>query len=117
MGDGDKTPLRLQFNPKVRLSFTVPPSLPMPDSCPFESWMMPWALPILLPTISRKAAPVATSDTTWSRCSASPSQLRGVGFTAGAVNRAVSSHPWVDQRDAGRAEPRGPGERGSAPPG
>ena len=72
MGDGDKTPLRLQFNPKVRLGFTVPPSLPMPDSCPFESWMMP-ALPILLPTISRKAAPVATSDTTSSRCSDSPS--------------------------------------------
>ena len=45
MGDGDKTPLRLQFNPKSVWSFTVPPSLPMPDSCPFESWMMPWALP------------------------------------------------------------------------
>ena len=45
MGDGDKTPLRLQFNPKVRLELHVPPSLPTPDSCPFESWMMPWTLP------------------------------------------------------------------------
>ena len=27
------------------------------SACPFESWMMPWALPILLPTISRKAVP------------------------------------------------------------
>ena len=73
MGDGDKTPLRLQFNPKVRLEFHGATITPMPDSCPFESWMMPWALPILLPTISRKAAPVATSDTTSSRCSDSPS--------------------------------------------
>ena len=30
-------------------------------------------IPILLPTISRKAAPAATSVTTWSLCSASPS--------------------------------------------
>ena len=50
MGDGDKTPLRLQFNPKVRLefhgwSYMAPPSLPTPDSCPFESWMTPWTLP------------------------------------------------------------------------
>ena len=77
MGDRDKTPLRLQFNPQIRLelpgwSYMVPPSPQTPDSCPFESWMMPWALPILLPTISRKAAPAAISDTTSSRCSDSP---------------------------------------------
>ena len=44
MGDGDKTPLRSSSTPKSVWSFTVPPSLPTPDSCPFESWMMPWAL-------------------------------------------------------------------------
>ena len=79
MGDGDKTPLRLQFycflHPKVRLEFhgaTITSDAGLLP--PFESWMMPWALPILLPTIwSRKAAPVATSDTTSSRCSESPS--------------------------------------------
>ena len=59
--------------PKSVWSYMVSPSLPTPDSCPFESWMMPWALPILLPTISRKAVPAATSATTWSLCSASPS--------------------------------------------
>ena len=31
--------------PKSVWSFTVPPSLPTPDSCPFESWMTPWTLP------------------------------------------------------------------------
>ena len=74
MGDGDKTPLRLQFNPKVRLEFhgaTITSDAGLLAHS--ESWMMPWALPILLPTISRKAAPVATSDTTSSRCSDSPS--------------------------------------------
>ena len=74
MGDGDKTPLRLQFNPKVRLEFhgaTITSDAGL--LAHFESWMMPWALPILLPTISRKAVPAATSATTWSLCSASPS--------------------------------------------
>ena len=45
MGDGDKTPLRLQFNPKVRLEFHGATITSDADSCPFESWMMPWALP------------------------------------------------------------------------
>ena len=81
MGDRDKglssAPIQ---SPKSGWSYMVPPSLPMPDSCPFESWMMPWALPILLPTISRKAAPVATSDTTSSRCSDSPATAALAGY-------------------------------------
>ena len=75
MGDGDKTPLRLQFNPKVRLEFhgaTITSDAGLLAHS--ESWMMPWALPpYCLPTISRKAVPAATSATTWSLCSASPS--------------------------------------------
>ena len=58
MGDGDKTPLRLQFNPKVRLEFhgaTITSDAGLLAHS--ESWMMPWALPpYCLPTISRKAA-------------------------------------------------------------
>ena len=50
MGDREKASLRLQFNPQSPSggpgwSYMVPPSPPTPDSCPFESWMMPWALP------------------------------------------------------------------------
>ena len=78
MGDREKASLRLQFNPQIRLelsgwSYMVPPSPPTPDCWHSENWMTPWTLPILLPTISRKAAPAATSATTWSLCSASPS--------------------------------------------
>ena len=42
MGDGEKAPLRLQFNPKVRLESTVLPSPPTPDCWPSESLMTPW---------------------------------------------------------------------------
>ena len=78
MGDREKASLRLQFNPQIRLelpgwSYMVPPSPPTPDCWHSENWMTPWTLPILLPTISRKAVPAATSATTWSLCSASPS--------------------------------------------
>ena len=48
MGDGDKTPLRLQFNPKVRLEFhgaTITSDAGLLPFLSFESWMMPWALP------------------------------------------------------------------------
>ena len=42
MGDGEKAPLRLQFNPKVCLEFHgATPQTPV--SCPFENWMKPWA--------------------------------------------------------------------------
>ena len=42
MGDGENAPLRLQFNPKVRLEFhgsTITSTLVF---LPFESLMMPW---------------------------------------------------------------------------
>ena len=68
MGDGEKASLRLQFNPKVRLDFTVPPSPPTLVFLLFESLMMPWALPKSLRTTSRKAVPDAISSTTWFRC-------------------------------------------------
>ena len=45
MGDGDKTPLRLQFNPKSGWSYMVPPSPPTPDCWHSENWMTPWTLP------------------------------------------------------------------------
>ena len=73
MGDGDKTPLRLQFNPKVRLEFHGATITSDAGLLPIRELDDALALPILLPTISRKAAPVATSDTTSSRCSDSPS--------------------------------------------
>ena len=78
MGDREKASLRLQFNPQIRLelpgwSYMVPPSPPTPDCWPSENWMTPWTLPPSPRTISRKAVPAATSDTTWSLCSASPS--------------------------------------------
>src|SRR5919106_7063749 len=72
MGDGEKAPLRLQFNPKVRLEFRGAAITSDAGPWPSENWMTPWALLKLLPTISRKAVPAATSDTTWSRCSGSP---------------------------------------------
>ena len=43
MGDGEKAPLRVQFNPKSAWNFTALPSPQTPVSCPFENWMKPWA--------------------------------------------------------------------------
>ena len=68
MGDGEKASPRLQFNPKVRWHFTVPPSPPMLVFLLFEGLMMPWALPKSLRTTSRKAVPDAISSTTSFRC-------------------------------------------------
>ena len=45
MGDGEKAPLRLQFNPKIRLNSTAQPSPQTLVFLLFESLMMPWALP------------------------------------------------------------------------
>ena len=74
MGDGDKTPLRLQFNPKVRLEFHGATITSDAGLLPIRELDDALGLtPILLPTISRKAVPAATSATTWSLCSASPS--------------------------------------------
>lgn len=53
------------LTPACAWNSTALPSPPTPGSCPFENWMKPLALPISLPTTSRKAAPVATSNTTW----------------------------------------------------
>ena len=64
MGDGDKTPLRLQFNPKGHAGVSRCHLTSEPDSCPFESWMMPWGLTPMPPTISRKAVPAADIRTT-----------------------------------------------------
>ena len=68
MRDGEKAPLRLQFNPKVAWNFTAQPSPPTLVFLPFESLMMPWALPKSLRTTSKKAVPDAISFTTWFRC-------------------------------------------------
>ena len=43
MGDGEKAPLRVQFNPKVCLEFHGATITQTPVSCPFENWMKPWA--------------------------------------------------------------------------
>ena len=47
MGDGEKAPLRVQFNPKGCLEFhgaTITSDAGLtPVSCPFENWMKPWA--------------------------------------------------------------------------
>ena len=51
----------------------MPPSLPTPDSCPFESWDDALGLTPIASDYLQKAVPAATSATTWSLCSASPS--------------------------------------------
>ena len=52
----------------------MPPSLPMLDSCPFEKLDDALGLTHIAAELSPgKPAPVATSDTTSSRCSDSPS--------------------------------------------
>ncbi len=73
MGDGDKTPLRLQFNPKVRLEFHGATITSDAGLLPIRELDDPLGLAHIAATISRKAVPVATSDTTSSRCSDSPS--------------------------------------------
>ena len=50
MGDGEKAPLRLQFNPKSAWNSTAKPSPPTLVFLLFESLMMPWALPKSLRT-------------------------------------------------------------------
>ena len=73
MGDRDKTLSDSNSIPKVRLELHGATITSDAGLLASENWMTPWALPILLPTISRKAVPAATSATTWSLCSASPS--------------------------------------------
>ena len=73
MGDGDKTPLRLQFNPKVRLEFHGATITSDAGLLPIRELDDALGLTPIASAISRKAVPAATSATTWSLCSASPS--------------------------------------------
>ena len=43
MGDGEKAPLRVQFNPKVCLEFHGATITSDAGLLPFENWMKPWA--------------------------------------------------------------------------
>ena len=69
MGDGEKAPLRLQFNPKVRLEFhgstiTSDAGLlafrELDDALDLDRYRQQHT--------SKKAVPDAISSTTWSRC-------------------------------------------------
>ena len=42
MGESSDTPLKLQFDRRVRLEFRGLPSPRTPDSWHAENWMMPW---------------------------------------------------------------------------
>ena len=68
MGDGEKAPLRLQFNPKVRLEFHGSTITSDAGLLAFREFDDAWALPKSLRTTSRKAVPDAISSTTWFRC-------------------------------------------------
>ena len=68
MGDGEKPLSGSNSTPKSAWNFTAQPSPPTLVFLPFESLMMPWALPKSPRTTSRKAVPDAISFTTWFRC-------------------------------------------------
>ena len=73
-GDREKASLRFQFNPQIRLALHGATITSDAGLLAFRELDDALDLtPILLPTISRKAVPAATSATTWSLCSASPS--------------------------------------------
>ncbi len=88
MGDGEKAPLRLQFNPQIRLEFHGATITSDAGLLAFRE-LDDWTLPPSPPTISRKAVPAATSDTTWSLCSANPSTAAWLATTTPTMPNAL----------------------------
>ena len=68
MGDSEKAPLRLQFNPKIRLEFHGATITSDAGLLAFRELDDALGLTCIARDYLPKAVPAATSDTTWSRC-------------------------------------------------
>ena len=104
MGDGDKTPLRLQFNPRVRLEFHGATISSDTGLLPIRELDDVLGLTRIAADYLQEAAPVATSDTTSSPLLRQSIYSRLAGYDDTNDAERLSQDPAMRVVGAGKAQ-------------